>query len=84
MDMQKLIVRTVREGLSGIENLAGLPGTIGERDCPSCKAVVAHTYERMDTGSSNGAGEASWRGRIVGWICGRCGILSDAVEHFED
>ncbi len=29
VDMQKLIVRTVREGLSGIENLAGIPGTIG-------------------------------------------------------
>jgi hypothetical protein len=60
------------------------PGTIGERDCPSCKTVVAHTYERMDTGSSTGAGETSWRSCIVGWICGRCGILSDAVEHFED
>jgi UDP-N-acetylmuramate dehydrogenase len=29
VDMQKLIVRTVREGLAGIENLAGIPGTIG-------------------------------------------------------
>jgi UDP-N-acetylmuramate dehydrogenase len=29
VDMQRLIVRTVREGLSGIENLAGIPGTIG-------------------------------------------------------
>src|SRR4028119_829725 len=27
--MQKLLVRTVRGGLSGIENLAGIPGTIG-------------------------------------------------------
>ena len=27
VDMQKLIVRTVREGLAGIENLAGIPGT---------------------------------------------------------
>jgi UDP-N-acetylmuramate dehydrogenase len=29
VDMQKLIVRTVREGLAGIECLAGIPGTIG-------------------------------------------------------
>ncbi len=29
VDMQKLLVRTVREGLSGIESLAGIPGTIG-------------------------------------------------------
>ena len=29
VDMQKLIVRTVRQGLAGIENLAGIPGTIG-------------------------------------------------------
>jgi UDP-N-acetylmuramate dehydrogenase len=29
VDMQKLIVRTVREGLAGVENLAGIPGTIG-------------------------------------------------------
>jgi UDP-N-acetylmuramate dehydrogenase len=29
VDMQKLIVRTVREGLAGIEVLAGIPGTIG-------------------------------------------------------
>ena len=27
--MQKLIVRTVREGLTGIECLAGIPGTVG-------------------------------------------------------
>jgi UDP-N-acetylmuramate dehydrogenase len=29
VDLQKLIVRTVREGLAGIETLAGIPGTIG-------------------------------------------------------
>jgi UDP-N-acetylmuramate dehydrogenase len=29
VDMQKLLVRTVKEGLSGIECLAGIPGTIG-------------------------------------------------------
>ncbi|HEY0008329.1 MAG TPA: UDP-N-acetylmuramate dehydrogenase [Tepidisphaeraceae bacterium] len=29
MDMQKLLVRTAREGLAGIESLAGIPGTIG-------------------------------------------------------
>ena len=29
VDMQKLIVRTVREGLAGIESLAGIPGTLG-------------------------------------------------------
>ncbi len=29
VDMQKLIVRSVRHGLSGIECLAGIPGTIG-------------------------------------------------------
>ena len=29
VDMQKLIIRTVREGLAGIEVLAGIPGTIG-------------------------------------------------------
>jgi len=29
VDMQKLIVRTVRQGLAGIECLAGIPGTIG-------------------------------------------------------
>jgi UDP-N-acetylmuramate dehydrogenase len=28
-DMQKLLVRTVREGLAGIECLAGIPGTVG-------------------------------------------------------
>ncbi|HEY7116261.1 MAG TPA: FAD-binding protein, partial [Tepidisphaeraceae bacterium] len=28
VDMQKLIVRTVRQGLAGIEVLAGIPGTI--------------------------------------------------------
>ena len=28
-DMQRLIVRTVREGLAGIECLAGIPGTVG-------------------------------------------------------
>jgi UDP-N-acetylmuramate dehydrogenase len=28
-DMQKLLVRTVRQGLAGIECLAGIPGTIG-------------------------------------------------------
>ncbi len=29
VDMQKLIVRTVRQGLAGIECLAGIPGTVG-------------------------------------------------------
>lgn len=29
MDMQKLIVRMVRQGLAGIECLAGIPGTVG-------------------------------------------------------
>jgi UDP-N-acetylmuramate dehydrogenase len=29
VDMQKLILRTVRAGLAGIESLAGIPGTIG-------------------------------------------------------
>ena len=29
VDMQKLIIRTAREGLAGIEVLAGIPGTIG-------------------------------------------------------
>src|SRR4030095_15306331 len=29
VDMQKLVVRTVRQGLEGIECLAGIPGTIG-------------------------------------------------------
>jgi UDP-N-acetylmuramate dehydrogenase len=29
VDMQKLILRTVRQGLAGIECLAGVPGTIG-------------------------------------------------------
>ncbi len=29
VDMQKLLIRTVKEGLSGIECLAGIPGTIG-------------------------------------------------------
>jgi UDP-N-acetylmuramate dehydrogenase len=29
VDMQRLLVRTVKEGLSGIECLAGIPGTIG-------------------------------------------------------
>jgi UDP-N-acetylmuramate dehydrogenase len=29
VDMQKLIVRTIRQGLAGIECLAGIPGTIG-------------------------------------------------------
>src|SRR6185369_15718864 len=29
VDMQKLILRTCRQGLSGIECLAGIPGTIG-------------------------------------------------------
>jgi len=29
VDMQKLVLRTVRQGLSGIECLAGIPGTIG-------------------------------------------------------
>jgi UDP-N-acetylmuramate dehydrogenase len=29
VDMQKLLLRTVRQGLSGIECLAGIPGTIG-------------------------------------------------------
>jgi UDP-N-acetylmuramate dehydrogenase len=29
VDLQKLIVRTVREGLSGLETLAGIPGTVG-------------------------------------------------------
>lgn len=29
VDMQKLIIRTVRAGLAGIEVLAGIPGTIG-------------------------------------------------------
>ncbi len=29
VDMQKLLVRTVRQGLAGIECLAGIPGTIG-------------------------------------------------------
>ena len=29
VDMQKLILRSVREGLAGIECLAGIPGTIG-------------------------------------------------------
>lgn len=28
-DMQKLVLRTVRQGLSGIECLAGIPGTLG-------------------------------------------------------
>jgi UDP-N-acetylmuramate dehydrogenase len=28
-DMQKLLLRTVRQGLSGIECLAGIPGTVG-------------------------------------------------------
>jgi UDP-N-acetylmuramate dehydrogenase len=28
-DMQKLVLRTVRQGLSGIECLAGIPGTVG-------------------------------------------------------
>jgi UDP-N-acetylmuramate dehydrogenase len=29
MDMQKLVVKSVRQGMSGIECLAGIPGTIG-------------------------------------------------------
>ena len=29
VDMQKLIIRTVRQGLAGVECLAGIPGTIG-------------------------------------------------------
>src|SRR5215216_6200989 len=29
VDLQKLIIRTVREGLTGIECLAGIPGTVG-------------------------------------------------------
>jgi UDP-N-acetylmuramate dehydrogenase len=29
MDMQKLIVRAIRQGLAGIECLAGIPGTVG-------------------------------------------------------
>ncbi|MGD1277406.1 MAG: UDP-N-acetylmuramate dehydrogenase [Tepidisphaeraceae bacterium] len=29
VDMQKLLIRTVRQGLAGIECLAGIPGTIG-------------------------------------------------------
>jgi len=29
MDMQKLLLRTIRHGLAGIECLAGIPGTIG-------------------------------------------------------
>ena len=29
VDMQKLVLRTCRQGLSGIECLAGIPGTIG-------------------------------------------------------
>jgi len=29
VDMAKLVVRTVREGLAGFESLAGIPGTIG-------------------------------------------------------
>jgi UDP-N-acetylmuramate dehydrogenase len=29
VDMQKLLLRTVREGLAGIECLAGIPGTVG-------------------------------------------------------
>jgi UDP-N-acetylmuramate dehydrogenase len=29
VDMQKLLLRTIREGLAGIESLAGIPGTIG-------------------------------------------------------
>src|SRR5580658_9069831 len=28
-DMQKLLLRTIRQGLSGIECLAGIPGTMG-------------------------------------------------------
>jgi len=28
-DMQKLLVRTVRQGLAGVECLAGIPGTVG-------------------------------------------------------
>jgi UDP-N-acetylmuramate dehydrogenase len=28
-DMQKLLIRTVREGLAGLESLAGIPGTVG-------------------------------------------------------
>ena len=28
-DMQKLVLRTVRQGLGGIECLAGIPGTVG-------------------------------------------------------
>src|SRR5262249_24084418 len=28
-DMQKLVVRSIRQGMSGIECLAGIPGTIG-------------------------------------------------------
>ncbi|HEY8750703.1 MAG TPA: UDP-N-acetylmuramate dehydrogenase [Tepidisphaeraceae bacterium] len=29
VDLQKLILRTVRQGLAGIESLAGIPGTVG-------------------------------------------------------
>src|SRR6185503_19685325 len=29
VDMQKLIVRTIRQGLAGVECLAGIPGTVG-------------------------------------------------------
>lgn len=29
VDVQKLILRTVRQGLAGIESLAGIPGTVG-------------------------------------------------------
>ena len=29
VDMQKLLLRTVRQGLAGIECLAGIPGTLG-------------------------------------------------------
>jgi len=29
VDMQKLVLRTVRDGLAGVECLAGIPGTVG-------------------------------------------------------
>src|SRR5207244_9027237 len=41
VDMQKLVLRTCRQGLSGVECLAGIPGTSGGRARPTADRTRA-------------------------------------------
>ena len=49
VDIQKLVLRTVRQGLAGIECLAGIPGTIGGGIRMNCGGKFGDIGARVTT-----------------------------------